>query len=79
MTATPPTRGAIALLRDNVEFRNLLLSRNLSSIGDSLAGVALVLFVVTEQGTGSAVALLLLVGDFTPSLPSPFVAEGVVG
>jgi MFS family permease len=64
--------GALGLLRENVAFRNLWFSRNVSFIGDSLAGVALLLLVHETQGTGTAVALLLLAGDFTPSLLSPF-------
>jgi MFS family permease len=65
--------GALGLLRENVAFRNLWISRNVSFIGDSLAGIALVLFVAEGEGTGTAVAMLLLVGDFTPSLLSPFL------
>ena len=65
--------GALGLLRENADFRKLWLSRNISFIGDSLAGIALVLFVAADQDTGIAVALLLLVGDFTPSLLSPFL------
>jgi MFS family permease len=65
--------GALGLLRDNVAFRNLWISRSISFIGDSLAGIALILFVAEAEGSGTAVALLLLVGDFTPSLLSPFL------
>ena len=65
--------GALGLLRENVAFRNLWISRNVSFIGDSLAGIALVLFVAEGEGTGMAVAMLLLVGDFTPSLLSPLL------
>jgi MFS family permease len=72
--AVPRTStGAVSLLRENGAFRNLWLSRNISFIGDSLAGIALLLFVASDQDTGIAVALLLLVGDFTPSLLSPFL------
>jgi MFS family permease len=64
--------GAVQLLRENVAFRNLWVSRNISFIGDSLAGVALLLLVHETQGTGMAVAMLLLAGDFAPSFLSPF-------
>lgn len=64
--------NAFALLRENAPFRALWLSRTVSFIGDSLSLVALLLFVAAEQGTGTAVAMLLLVGDFTPTLLSPF-------
>ena len=63
---------AIALLRENAPFRDLWLSRSISFIGDSLGGIALLLFVARDAGSGVAVALLLLVGDFAPTLLSPF-------
>jgi MFS family permease len=62
---------AIALLRENGPFRALWVSRAISFIGDSLGLVALLLYVAGEVGSGTAVALLLLVGDFTPTLFSP--------
>ena len=64
--------GAVSLIRENVAFRNLWVSRSLSFIGDSLGGIALLLYVAATEGSGMAVALLLLVGDFTPTLLSPF-------
>lgn len=63
--------GAVALLRDNVAFRRLWVSRSLSFIGDSLGGIALLLHVADTEGSGTAVALLLLVGDFAPTFLSP--------
>lgn len=44
-----------------------------SYAGDSLSIVALMLHVANTTGQGIAVALLLLVGDFGPSLFSPIV------
>lgn len=64
--------GAVGLLRENTDFRNLWLSRSVSFIGDSLGGIALLLYVAATEGSGTAVALLLLVGDFAPTLLSPF-------
>src|SRR5688572_27687717 len=63
--------GVVNLLRGNGPFRRLWAARAVSFIGDSLGLVALLLFVADEAGTGVAVALLLLVGDFTPTLLSP--------
>lgn len=63
--------GAIALLRDNLAFRRLWAARSLSFIGDSLGGVALLLHVAATEGSGTAIALLLLVGDFAPTILSP--------
>jgi MFS family permease len=63
---------AITLLRENAPFRVLWLSRSISFIGDSLGMIALLLFVARDAGSGIAVALLLLVGDFAPTLLSPF-------
>jgi MFS family permease len=64
--------GALRLLRENAGFRHLWISRNVSFIGDSLGGVALLLFVAAGEGSGTAVALLLLAGDFAPTFLSPF-------
>jgi MFS family permease len=72
MTTGKRSTGAVALLRENAPFRNLWISRSVSFIGDSLGGVALLLFVAGSEGSGTAVALLLLVGDFAPTLLSPF-------
>ena len=72
MDASRSPGGALGLLRGNAAFRNLWVSRSISFIGDSLGGVALLLFVAGNQGSGTAVALLLLAGDFAPTLFSPF-------
>ncbi len=72
MAMQETSTGAVALMRENAPFRDLWLSRSISFIGDSLGGVALLLYVAGTEGSGSAVALLLLVGDFTPTLLSPF-------
>jgi MFS family permease len=72
MPTTRTSTSAFALLRQNAPFRALWLSRSISFIGDSLGMVALLLFIAGDAGTGTAVALLLLVGDFTPTLLSPF-------
>lgn len=72
MATGRPTAGALSLLRENAPFRALWLSRAISFIGDSLGGVALLLFVAGDAESGTAVALLLLAGDFAPTLFSPF-------
>lgn len=59
------------LLRRYPAFRRLWLARLVSFLGDSLGLVALILFVTEETDSGAAVGLLLLAGDFTPSLLSP--------
>jgi MFS family permease len=64
------------LLRRNRSFRRLWLARVVSFLGDAMGLVALILYVADEVGSGTAVALLLLAGDFTPTLLSPLV--GVV-
>jgi MFS family permease len=61
------------LLHHNRRFRRLWLARVVSFLGDAMGLVALILYVADEVGTGSAVAFLLLAGDFTPSLLSPLV------
>ena len=61
------------LLHHNRRFRRLLLARVVSFLGDAMGLVALILYVAEEVGTGSAVAFLLLAGDFTPTLLSPLV------
>ena len=63
----------MALLRHNAAFRRLWLARVISFLGDSLGLVALIIYVSEETGSGAAVGLLLLAGDFTPSLLSPLV------
>src|SRR6266545_3193375 len=59
------------LLRTNREFRSLSIARVVSYIGDAVSLVALMLYVAETAGQALAVALLLLVGDFTPALLSP--------
>ncbi|MGW2626842.1 MFS transporter [Micromonospora taraxaci] len=60
------------LLRRNRPFRALFSARLVSYAGDSLTLVALIFHVAETTGQGLAVALLLLVGDFAPSLLGPF-------
>ncbi|KAB1927268.1 MFS transporter [Micromonospora noduli] len=60
------------LLRRNRPFRTLFSARLVSYAGDSLSLVALIFHVAETTGKGLAVALLLLVGDFAPSLLGPF-------
>ncbi|MET7375622.1 MFS transporter [Micromonospora arida] len=60
------------LLRRNRPFRTLFSARLVSYAGDSLSLVALMFHVAETTGKGLAVALLLLVGDFAPSLLGPF-------
>jgi MFS family permease len=71
-----PTReatsaGALSLLRANRSFRALWSARAISFVGDSLTLVALILYTADTVGEAMAVALLLLVGDFAPSLLAP--------
>ncbi|MPZ95705.1 MAG: MFS transporter [Propionibacteriales bacterium] len=63
--------GAGRLLRDNPAFRTLCTARVVSFAGDSLSLVALMIHVVDTAGQAVAVSLLLLAGDFVPSLVSP--------
>jgi MFS family permease len=63
--------SGLALLRENPAFRNLWLARLVSFLGDSLGLVALILYVADLAGTGAAVGLLLLAGDFAPTLVGP--------
>lgn len=69
--ATPARGRGIALLRENGPLRALFTARVMSYAGDSLSLVALMLYVADTTGQGLAVALLLLVGDFAPSLLGP--------
>jgi MFS family permease len=55
----------------------LWIARLLSFAGDSVGLIALMLYTAERFGTGLAVALLLIAGDFVPGLLSPFV--GMVG
>lgn len=63
--------NAIRLARTNRAFGALAGARIVSLTGDSLSLVALMLLVVDRAGDALAVALLLLVGDFAPSLLGP--------
>lgn len=63
--------GAIRLVRTNRAFGALATARIVSLTGDSLSLVALMLYTAHTAGEALAVALLLLVGDFAPSLLSP--------
>jgi MFS family permease len=66
-----PAVSAWHLLRRNAAFRWLCSARVISSTGDSLSLVALMLQVAGSTGRAFAVSLLLLAGDFAPSLLSP--------
>ncbi|MGC5012947.1 MFS transporter [Streptosporangium sp. DT93] len=63
--------SALSLLRGNPGFLPLWSSRVISVGGDALSLVALMLHVADTTGQAIAVSLLLLVGDFVPSLLSP--------
>ena len=63
--------SALRLLTANRSLRALFTARVVSYAGDSLSLVALMLYVADTTGQGLAVALLLLVGDFIPSLLGP--------
>jgi MFS family permease len=64
----PPAAGS---LRSRPAFRRLWLSRAVSTFGDSLTVVALLVHIAEGSGTAFAVAALLLVGDFAPALLGP--------
>ncbi|CAO5227334.1 MFS transporter [Frankia sp. AgKG'84/4] len=64
--------GALRLLRTNRPLRGLFAARCVSRTGDSLSLVALMLHVADTTGQGVAIALLLLAGDFAPSLLGTF-------
>ena len=70
MTVETSARGP-ARLRANRPLRALFTARVVSYAGDSMGIVALMLYVADTTGQGLAVALLLLVGDFAPSLLGP--------
>jgi MFS family permease len=70
--ADPVARAPVrALLAGNPAFRTLWIARLISFLGDSLGLIALLLYTASHFGTGLAVALLLIAGDFVPSLLSP--------
>ena len=68
----PDRPGMLSLLRGNSAFRRLWTARLLSFIGDSVGLIALLLYTAQHFGSGLAVALLMIAGDFVPSLVSPF-------
>jgi MFS family permease len=61
----------LRLVRTNRAFGALAAARIVSLTGDALSLVALMLLVADRAGDALAVALLLLVGDFAPSLLGP--------
>ena len=63
--AAPP------VLRSNSGLRVLWASRTISVFGDSLSLVTLLLYIAGTSDQAFAVAALLLVGDFAPSLLGP--------
>jgi MFS family permease len=70
--ADPVARAPIrALLAGNRAFLALWTARLISFLGDSLGLIALLLYTASHFGTGLAVALLMIAGDFVPSLLSP--------
>jgi len=70
--ADPVARAPMrALLAGNRAFRTLWTARLISFLGDSVGLIALLLYTATHFGTGLAVALLMIAGDFVPSLLSP--------
>jgi MFS family permease len=73
----PGGAGSLRLLGANPPFRLLWTARTVSFLGDSLGLVALMLHVADTTGQALAVAMLLLVGDFTPALLGPLT--GTVG
>ncbi len=62
---------ALQLLRTNAPLRTLGVARVISFVGDSVSLVALMLYVADTVGQALAIALLLLIGDFAPSLFAP--------
>lgn len=77
MTEPHPRTSGLQLLRENPPFRRLWAARAISSVGDSLGLVALILVVLEHTGSPVAVSLLLLAGDFLPSFAGPF--GGIIG
>jgi MFS family permease len=63
--------GVRGLLRAHPAFRRLWTARLLSFAGDSVGLIALMLYTAEHFGSGLAVALLLIAGDFVPGLLSP--------
>lgn len=67
----------LTLLKENGPLRVLSTARVVSVVGDALSLVTLMVHVQSILGKAVAVAALLLVGDFAPSLLSPLT--GVIG
>lgn len=65
------TASLRALLTGNRAFRSLWVSRLFSFAGDSAGLIALLLYTAERFGSGLAVALLMIAGDFAPGLLSP--------
>ncbi len=59
------------VIKTNGQFRRLWAARTVSFLGDSVSLVALMLHVESAEGKALALAALLLVGDFAPSLLGP--------
>ena len=64
-------RRGWGLLRRSPKFGLLWSARTVSFAGDSLTQIALLLYVANHGGGGPAVALLLIVTDFSPTLFAP--------
>lgn len=60
-----------SLLAGSPPFRALWTARLLSFFGDSVGLIALLLYTAARFRSGLAVALLMIAGDFVPSLISP--------
>jgi MFS family permease len=71
MRPAPPPSG-FAVIRRNPRFLALWLARTVSSSGDSVAGIALLLYAAETTGSPFIVALLSLAEVTLPSLLSPF-------
>jgi len=69
--ADPRPASLRSLLAAHTSFRSLWLARLLSFLGDSVGLMALLLYTADRYGSGLAVALLMIAGDFVPSLLSP--------
>jgi MFS family permease len=71
VAAGPRLPGARPVLPASRGFRALWLARLLSFFGDSVGLIGLLLYTAQNFRTGLAVALLMIAGDFVPSLISP--------
>ncbi len=63
--------GTRSLLSGNAAFRALWTARLMSFFGDSVGLIALLLYTAGHFRSGLAIALLMIAGDFVPSLVSP--------